>query len=281
MQRLSVANTPPILDKSVLSMFAALNLGNSSIPHPSMFKGMALTVASFCGTTTEFCGKGCQSGCDTPKKPSCGSGSGRAENRRIGYYESWNRNRKCNVWDPIMIDANKWTHINYAFALVDGGTYQIAQMNSFDTELYPRVTGLKERSPGLKVYISVGGWDAGGRAFSEMASNTANRATFIQSALVLMRTYSFDGIDIDWEYPVANDREGSKADFSNFVTFLKELKAVMGGNFGVTVTLPASYWYLQGFDITKMDPYVDWFNMMSKVYFICEVFNCVANSHSV
>ncbi len=136
-------------------------------------------------------------------------------------------------------------------------------MNSFDTTLYPQVTGLKESSPGLKVFISIGGWDAGGRAFSEMVSSQAKRAAFLQSALKFMRTYAFDGIDIDWEYPVAEDRNGNEADFANFVTFLQELKAMAGSRYGVTVTLPASYWYLRGFDLTQMNPYVDWFNLMS------------------
>jgi chitinase len=26
---------------------------------------------------------------------------------------------------------------------------------------------------------------------------------------------------------------------------------------------PASYWYLKGFDIVKMEKYLDWFNMMT------------------
>lgn len=26
---------------------------------------------------------------------------------------------------------------------------------------------------------------------------------------------------------------------------------------------PASYWYLRGFDIIKLEPYVDWYNIMT------------------
>lgn len=31
----------------------------------------------------------------------------------------------------------------------------------------------------------------------------------------------------------------------------------------ISLTLPASYWYLQHFDIASLEPLVDWFNIMS------------------
>ncbi|KAH6896525.1 glycoside hydrolase superfamily [Thelonectria olida] len=217
----------------------------------------------FCGTTSEFCGDGCQSGCDEPEAPTCSTKTKSATKKRIGYYESWTMNRSCNVWEPNKIDATKWTHLNYAFALIDESTYKIAQMNTFDVSLYGQFTNLKVNSPSLEVYISVGGWDAGGEIWSKMTSTKANRAAFIQSTIKFMKTYAFDGVDIDWEYPVAEDRGGDDADFENFVTFLKELREATGDDYGITVTLPSSYWYLQGFDIVNMEQYVDWFNIMS------------------
>lgn len=43
----------------------------------------------------------------------------------------------------------------------------------------------------------------------------------------------------------------------------KEIKAAFGTRFGYSITLPASYWYLQNFDLAGMQPFVDWFNIMS------------------
>lgn len=136
-------------------------------------------------------------------------------------------------------------------------------MNSFDTQLYTRFTSLKTQNPALKVFISVGGWSAGGQIFSQMSSTAASRQTFIQSALAFMRTYAFDGLDIDWEYPVAPDRQGSPADLQNYVFLLQELRKAMGSQYGLSITIPTSYWYLQGFDIANLEASVDWFNLMA------------------
>ncbi|KAF3912491.1 Chitotriosidase-1 [Dactylellina cionopaga] len=81
-----------------------------------------------------------------------------------------------------------------------------------------------------------------------------------------MSTYGFDGLDIDWEYPGAVERNGRPEDFANFVSFMRNLRSYFqntGHNYGVTITLPTSFWYMQHFDIVNLEKYVDWFNMMS------------------
>jgi GH18 family chitinase len=137
--------------------------------------------------------------------------------------------------------------------------------------LYKRFTALKNTRPGLQAWIAIGGWsfnDATNvpdtrHAFSDMVSTPANRQAFIGSLLNFMQTYGFDGVDLDWEYPVADDRGGVPADFAKFPIFLAELRAALGPGRGVSVTLPSSYWYLQHFDLLAMQPHIDWFNVMS------------------
>lgn len=155
-------------------------------------------IRSFCGTTADFCDDKCQSGCKKPDKPACAALGDTANKRTIGYWESWSTTRPCDAWKIADIDATKWTHLNFAFALIDRDTYGVAQMAPGDVQQYRQFTDLKRDNPSLKTFISIGGWSAGGAVFSDMTSSTSTRAAFIKSLQMFMKTYTFDGVDIDW-----------------------------------------------------------------------------------
>ncbi|KAL1957767.1 hypothetical protein VTO42DRAFT_5485 [Malbranchea cinnamomea] len=218
----------------------------------------------FCGTTADFCG-----GVLTPS-PECPAGKS-ADAKVIGYYEGWNLQRSCGTMKPEDIPLGWYTHINFAFALVNPKTFHIDPMDPDTASLYTRVTALKSRQPGLEVWIAIGGWamnDPGPyrMAFSDMAKSEKNQDAFFESLITFMQRYNFDGVDIDWEYPVADDRGGIPEDFDNFVTMLRRLRERLnrtGRKYGLTITLPASYWYLRGFNIIELEPHVDWFNIMT------------------
>ncbi|KAL8979214.1 MAG: hypothetical protein Q9205_005397 [Flavoplaca limonia] len=161
--------------------------------------------------------------------------------------------------------------MNFAFAFFHPSTFQITPMDANAGSLIKDFINLKESNRALQTWISVGGWsfnDPGNNpdtrtAFSDMASSSGNRGKFIASLLSFMRNHGFDGVDLDWEYPAADDRGGKEADTANYVSLVKEMKAAFGLRYGLTVTLPASFWYLRHFDVKAMQPYVDWFNIMT------------------
>lgn len=228
----------------------------------------------FCGSVDDFCGNGCQKGfgsCGPAPAPSCASGGGSVTGaRRIAYYESWATTKPCDVIEPEDLDLTSLTHLNFAFAFFHPTTFQLSPMDANAGSLYSRFTALKAKAPGLETWIAVGGWSFNDdtnvpntqRAFSNMVSSAANRRAFISSLINFMQSYGFDGVDLDWEYPGADDRGGVAADFANFPLFLRELRASLG-SLGISVTLPSSFWYLQHFDLVAMQPSVDWFNVMS------------------
>jgi chitinase len=191
----------------------------------------------FCGTTSEFCGK------ETVRRPSCDEKKHTLK-RVVGYYESWSSRRSCGQIYPEQIPDGVYTHINFAFATINPRTFEIQPADRRDISLYKRLTAMKRVDPFLKVYIAVGGWsfnDPGPTRllFSELAQSEQNQRAFFKSLISFMSTYNFDGIDIDWEYPAADDRGGLKHDFQNFPKFIANLKDALagtGGNSGLTIT---------------------------------------------
>lgn len=75
--------------------------------------------------------------------------------------------------------------------------------------------------------------------------------------------YGFDGVDLDWEYPGAEDRGGIPEDGVNLTQLMKEMKEAMGKRYILTFTAPTSYWYLRHFDIKRSVEVADWVNLMS------------------
>ena len=190
--------------------------------------------------------------------------------RTIGYYESWanSDSRKCQKIAPEDLNLDGFTHMNFAFSFFDPSSFEITPMDSNGASLYSRFTALKSKKPSLQTWISVGGWsftDPGPThtAFSEMTSTSGNRQRFISGLIQFMDTYGFDGVDLDWEYPGANDRGGKSQDTANYVSLAAELRAAFGRKYGISMTLPTSYWYLQHFDLLGIQKSVDWFNLMA------------------
>ena len=113
--------------------------------------------------------------------------------------------------------------------------YTILPTDQRDLEtLYPTLGRLKQSNPQLKTLLVIGGWNFNNpqdpqgngqltyRLFSQMVAEPSYRAEFIQSAIQFAKHYSFDGFEIDWEYPGDLTRGGSVNDFENLQIFLKE-----------------------------------------------------------
>ena len=84
---------------------------------------------------------------------------------------------------------------------------------------YGRFNNLKTQNPNLKTLLAVGGWTAGSAPFSTLAASSTLRKNFATASAAYLRTYGFDGLDMDWEYPAL--RGGAAADKANFVLLLK------------------------------------------------------------
>jgi GH18 family chitinase/Ca2+-binding RTX toxin-like protein len=230
-----------------------------------------------------------------------------------GYYPEWGTyDRNFQVKD---VPADKLTHLFYAFAQIDqNGKAALFDPWAATDKPFPgdatsqtlkgnlnQLRILKEQHPNLKNMLSIGGWSLSG-PFSTVASTPESRQVFAKSAVKLMTKYRtsdgrpiFDGIDVDWEFPVsggASTKEVEKlapsraekeikydpADKQNYVLLLKALRHELNAQairdskfilpipnyrYQLTIASAAGAKTMKNFDLKEISKYTDFFNIMA------------------
>lgn len=189
----------------------------------------------------------------------------------FGYYEEWAeyRNANCNRMTPGQIDVARfgYTHLAFSFAGISySGRLEPYNSNTGYIPKYVQFNALKTANPELKTLIAVGGWNFDQTRFVTAASTAARRKVFGDSVVTFCEAHGFDGIDMDWEYPVT--RQGSAADKANYPLLLEAMRKSFNdaghGDWLITVATSISVDKInQGYDMVQMYPHIDWFNMMS------------------
>ena len=163
----------------------------------------------------------------------------------------------ATYWDSTMPDPQYLTHINYAFAHIKS---DFETLDIKTPKRLAKIADLKKNHPGLKVLLSVGGWEAGN--FSEMAADPTHRKNFCNNCLAAVKEYDLDGIDIDWEYPTSSAAgiSSSPQDTKNFTELMKDLRETLGDSKLVTMASSASAKYV---DFRNATQYMDFVNLMT------------------
>lgn len=218
------------------------------------------------------------------------------ERRFVAYFTDWAYNKEQNqYYTADMMPWDKITHINYAFAKVNGTTNKIDFIDKAaatelefpgQTDEFPYkghfnvINSYKKKYPKVKSLISVGGW-AASQEFFPMLSSEEGRETFTSSCVDFIREYGFDGVDIDFEYPTNLEDAGNPNDFevakpyraevySNYCKMLKLLRqkldeagVVDGVHYLSTAAVTASAWVVSGMGEENFTEYLDYINLMT------------------
>jgi chitinase len=196
----------------------------------------------------------------------------------VGYYQSWSvwRAEDCHPVAPDEIDvvANGYTHLAYSFASIDSNYRLEPWLSDYMGEVprYEQFNSLKQKYPGLKTLIAIGGWTFNNPGeteyrFSDASMTAENRAIFAQSILDFMVLYGFDGIDLDWEFPGDTTHGGRQGDKENYALLVQEIRSVFdadGKDYVITVATPVGISRIeQGFDLLELQKGVDFFHFMN------------------
>ncbi len=199
-----------------------------------------------------------------------------------------------NAYD---IPASRLTDVIYAFgAVTRAGRCTLADPYADTREAFPGVPAvagapagdfgallaLKRRFPNLATEISIGGGGSGSSHFSAAASTPARRARLVSSCIALfLRRWPglFDGVDIDWEFPVAGGDPGTparpadRADATALIALFRRELDTLGASahrhYLLTAAMPSfrtpdgSYTPSLSWDLPAVIGDLDWINLMT------------------
>ncbi len=227
----------------------------------------------------------------------------------VGYFGSWNVWDRA--YFPKDIPVDQLTHVNYAFATVDQNglcalldpwpDYQRPFSASESVDGVGDVPGqslmgnfnqlrkVKEANPQLTLLISIRGW-SDSTHFSTAAATAESRRTFVGTCIDMLldgdlpsegaiggkgaASGIFDGIDVDWEYPVhpgnteERDRPEDKVNatllFREFRRQLDEREARTGKHYLLTAAIPGGNRQPElSYELAEIAQALSWINVMA------------------
>ncbi len=207
------------------------------------------------------------------------------------YWRSWSSGlpETCNKFEAADIDATTYTHLVYSYASISADGHMEPWVGSWDeVDKYREFNKVKERNPNVKTLmaVSAGVFYGAGMTpvtFNEVAETEKTRMAFAQSVVTFLELYEFDGIDIDWDTPLSEDKGGSPENYERFVALAKEIRLAFESSakkFIFTITLPPTDWELLDYDVVGLSEHVDWFNLMSFDYHTPENIPKTVGAHS-
>jgi len=177
------------------------------------------------------------------------------------------------------LPADHLTDVIYAFGEPGAGNICHAPAKA-QTTTFAQLRSLRAHHAGLRLLLSIGGWGEAPQ-YSDAALTRRSRAMFAQTCIeqYILRE-GFDGIDVDWEFPVHGGVPQSThrpADRANVTALLVELRKRLDTlglanhrHYYLTIAAPTGRWQYGGaydpsdsYDLRAVAGIVDWLNVMT------------------
>lgn len=175
------------------------------------------------------------------------------------------------------IPAAKLNDLIYAFGEPDAADL-CAPPTAAQAGTFAALRKLRAQHQGLHLIVSIGGWDAAPQ-YSDIALTGRSRSRFAASCIqAFVVGQGFDGIDIDWEFPVHGGMNRSRpVDRADVTALVREFRRQLDAlgrrkhrHYLLTVATPAGTWQQGGaysvsesYDLKSLARSVDWLNVMT------------------
>lgn len=208
--------------------------------------------------------------CMSPKDQTVAADQGNDDFVVIGYVPGFR-----GLIDETTIDAEKLTHINYAFVNVKDSMAWLENIAT-DTVNFRKLNSLKKVNPDLKILFSVGGW-GWSNYFSDAVLTESSRRKFAKTNAAIVEDYDLDGVDIDWEYPGMRgednvfrleDKENFTLMFEAIRKELDDLSAKTGKRYLLTTAIPCFTRFIEITEMGKAQKYLDYINLMAYDFYV-------------
>lgn len=175
------------------------------------------------------------------------------------------------------IPTGQLDYVIYAFAEPDDDDL-CATPTLEQLKIFAELRQMRARHPRMRLLVSIGGWGAAPQ-YSDVALTDTSRAAFSRSCIQqLIVQQGFDGLDLDWEFPVRGGlnkaRPQDRADATALVHELRRQLDALGRkdhrHYLLTAAMPAGTWQQGGaysvsdsYDLESLIGNVDWLNVMT------------------
>ena len=196
----------------------------------------------------------------------------------VGYVNTPESSVDFNTFDP-----GKLTHLNYTFAHIVDNKITLPER---DRKYLAKFIAFKEKSPDLKILISIGGWTGDTREFFMMAEKPESREIFINSVLEFIEQTKIDGIDLDWEFPgydwvgtggALSLNPNRPQDQTNFTALLTEMRVAFTKK-ASEINIKKQYWLTittsplaeitHAIDLRSIAKQIDFVNIMAYDFYM-------------
>lgn len=199
---------------------------------------------------------------------------GKQDKKVICYFSNWASLRSGDgKFLPENINASLCTHVVYAFAKLDSQSLTMipsGPRTDLDQRFYQRVTDfVKKSNPQAKVLLSLGGWsDSSGDKYSRLVNNNKAMDVFVKKAANFIKRHNFDGLVLEWHFPVcwqSDCSRGPSSDRQGFAVLAKKLRIVFKSKKLVLGATLSGYPAVvdQAYDIPSLNGDLDFMNIMT------------------